>query len=150
MVFSFEPRLSRFLHRRTESGQPTLSRTQAGVLCFHIRASRGALADSDATDYHTPLGYTMAHTQRNRDKLLARIGRIRGQLNAAQTALEEQRDCADVLQILAACRGALSSLVAEVIEDHIRFHIAEPGETSTVKRAEAVEQLIEVLRTYMR
>ncbi len=92
----------------------------------------------------------MAHTQRNRDKLLARISRIRGQLNAAQTALEEQRDCAEVLQILAACRGALSSLVAEVIEDHIRFHVADPSETSATKRADAVEQLIEVLRTYMR
>jgi len=92
----------------------------------------------------------MAHTQRNKDKLLARISRIRGQLNAAQAALEEQRDCADVLQILAACRGALSSLVAEVIEDHIRFHIADPGDGPGTKKAEAVEQLIEVLRTYMR
>ena len=92
----------------------------------------------------------MAHTQRNKDKLLARISRIRGQLNAAQAALEEQRDCADVLQILAACRGALSSLVAEVIEDHIRFHIADPRDGPGTKKAEAVEQLIEVLRTYMR
>lgn len=92
----------------------------------------------------------MAHTQRNRDKLIARIGRIRGQLNAAQAAIEDQRECAEVLQVLAACRGALSSLVAEVIEDHIRYHVADPLDQSKAKRAEAVEQLIEVLRTYMR
>jgi DNA-binding FrmR family transcriptional regulator len=92
----------------------------------------------------------MAHTQRNKDKLLARIARIRGQLNAAQAALEEERECAEVLQVLAACRGALSSLVAEVIEDHIRFHVADPTERSGTKRAEAVEQLVEVLRTYLR
>jgi DNA-binding FrmR family transcriptional regulator len=92
----------------------------------------------------------MAHTQRNKDKLLARIARIRGQLNAAQAALEEERECAEVLQLLAACRGALGSLVAEVIEDHVRFHVADPAERPGTKRAEAVEQLIEVLRTYLR
>jgi FrmR/RcnR family transcriptional regulator, repressor of frmRAB operon len=92
----------------------------------------------------------VAHTQRNKDKLLARIGRIRGQLNAAQVALEEQRECAEVLQVLAACRGALSSLVAEVIEDHVRFHVADPSDRPGTKRAQAIEQLIEVLRTYMR
>jgi len=92
----------------------------------------------------------MAHTQRNKDKLIARIGRIRGQLNAAQAALEEQRECAEVLQVLAACRGGLNSLVAEVIEDHIRFHVADPGAQAGAKHAEAVEQLIDVLRTYMK
>ncbi len=90
------------------------------------------------------------HTQRNKEKLLARIGRIRGQLNAAQVALEGQRECAEVLQVLAACRGALNSLVAEVIEDHVRFHVADPEERPGTKRAEAVEQLIDVLRTYMK
>jgi DNA-binding FrmR family transcriptional regulator len=92
----------------------------------------------------------MAHTQRNKDKLIARIGRIRGQLNAAQAAMEEQRECAEVLQVLAACRGALNSLVAEVIEDHIRFHVADPSDPPGSKRTEAVDQLVEVLRTYMR
>ncbi len=92
----------------------------------------------------------MAHTQRNKDKLIARIGRIRGQLNAAQAAMEEQRECAEVLQVLAACRGALNSLVAEVIEGHIRDHIADPSDRRDSKRTEAVDQLIEVLRSYMR
>lgn len=92
----------------------------------------------------------MAHTQRNKDKLIARIGRIRGQLNAAETALQEQRECAEVLQVLAACRGALNSLVAEVIEGHIRDHVADPSERPGSKRAEAVDQLVEVLRAYMR
>jgi len=92
----------------------------------------------------------MAHTQRNREKLLARIGRIRGQLNAAQEALEERRECAEVLQLLAACRGALNSLVTEVIEDHIRFHVADPADRPGSKRAEAIDELVETLRTYMR
>jgi len=92
----------------------------------------------------------MAHTQRNREKLLARIGRIRGQLNAAQEALEEQRECAEVLQVIAACRGALNSLVAEVIEDHVRFHVADPSDRPGSKRAVAVDELVEILRTYIR
>jgi len=92
----------------------------------------------------------MAHTQRTKDRLVARISRIRGQLNAVQTALEEKRECGEVLQVLAACRGALNSLVAEVIEDHIRFHIADPLERPGTKQSQAVQELIEVLRTYMK
>ncbi|MBV8513102.1 MAG: metal/formaldehyde-sensitive transcriptional repressor, partial [Xanthobacteraceae bacterium] len=65
----------------------------------------------------------MAHTIREKTKLLARVRRIRGQVEAIERALEAEIGCADVLQVIASVRGAVSGLMAEVMEDHIRFHI---------------------------
>ncbi len=90
----------------------------------------------------------MSHTARDKEKLLNRVRRIRGQLEAVERALVEERDCGEVMHLLAACRGALGSLTAEVIEEHVRSHIIDPdGETN---RARAARDLLEVLKTYVR
>jgi DNA-binding FrmR family transcriptional regulator len=90
----------------------------------------------------------MAHTTREKEKLLNRIRRIRGQVEAIERALVEERECGEVMHLLAACRGAVGSLTAEVLEGHVRPHIVDPdGDT---KRARAAADLIEVLKTYVR
>ena len=66
----------------------------------------------------------MPHTIRDRDKLKARLARIRGQINALDRALDEQKDCGDVLQQIAAIRGAVTGLLGEVLEGHVREHLA--------------------------
>ena len=90
----------------------------------------------------------MAHTTRDREKLLNRVRRIRGQLEAVERALVEERDCGDVMQLLAACRGAIGSLTGEVIEEHVRSHIGNPAGDS--EKSRAVRELIEILKTYIR
>ena len=57
----------------------------------------------------------MTHTIREKTKLLARVRRIRGQVEAVERALEEEVGCADVLQVIASVRGAINGLMAEVI-----------------------------------
>ena len=57
----------------------------------------------------------MAHTTRNKKKLLDRVSRIRGQLNGIESAIQEDRDCGNVLLTLASCRGAMNSLMAEIL-----------------------------------
>jgi DNA-binding FrmR family transcriptional regulator len=90
----------------------------------------------------------MAHTTRDKERLLNRVRRIRGQLEAIERALLDERDCGEVMHLLAACRGAVGSLIAEVLEGHVRSHIIDPdGDT---KRARATADLIEVLKTYVR
>jgi DNA-binding FrmR family transcriptional regulator len=91
----------------------------------------------------------MAHTSRNREKLLNRVRRIKGQLNAVETALEQEAECSSVLQTLVSCRGAMSSLVVEILEDHIRYHIVNPEKRSS-SQATATQELIDVLRSYLR
>lgn len=90
----------------------------------------------------------MAHTARDKEKLLNRARRIRGQLDAVVRALEEERECGDVMHLLTACRGAMTSLTAEVLEGYVRDHILDSKSKTT--RDEAAEQLIETLKTYVR
>ena len=92
----------------------------------------------------------MGHTARDRNKLLARLKKIRGQLNAVEKALLEGEECSQVLMTLAACRGAMNGLVSEIVEDHIRFHIVDPDQRPNSKQAQATTELIEVLRSYLR
>lgn len=91
----------------------------------------------------------MSHTTREQAKLLARVRRIRGQVEAIERALEAEAGCSEVLHLLAASRGALNGLMAEVIEDHVREHVAA-GELSEAARAEGADELLEVIRSYLK
>lgn len=90
----------------------------------------------------------MAHTVRDKQKLLNRIRRIRGQVEAVERTLEGEADCSDVMHLLTATRGAVNSLLAEVLEDHVREHLV--GRSSSETRVEAADELIDVIHTYFK
>lgn len=92
----------------------------------------------------------MSHTTREKSKLLSRVRRIRGQVEALERALEAEQGCAEVLQQIAAVRGAINGLMLQVMEGHIETHLADSRITSDAERREGAEQLIEVVRTYLR
>jgi DNA-binding FrmR family transcriptional regulator len=90
----------------------------------------------------------MSHTKREKLKLLHRVRRVRGQIEAIERALDEEKGCADVLHLVVAARGALSSLMTEVIEDHIRLHVVDP--TRDAERSRGAEELIEAVQAYLK
>jgi DNA-binding FrmR family transcriptional regulator len=90
----------------------------------------------------------MAHVAQNKKKLLARISRIRGQINGIEKAIEGGRECGEVLLTLAACRGALNSLMAEILEGHVRQHLLGPRANDL--ELTAGEELIEVIKRYLK
>lgn len=92
----------------------------------------------------------MSHTIREKSKLLGRVRRIRGQVEALERALDAEKGCADVLHQIAAVRGAINGLMAEVLEDHILTHIADPAITNDAERTQGAKELIDVLRTYIK
>lgn len=92
----------------------------------------------------------MAHTIRDRQKLLLRVRRIRGQVEGIERALEEEKEPFHILQTVAACRGALNGLMAEIIEGHVRLHVLDEKRTPTAGQAEAVEELMEIIRAFLR
>jgi DNA-binding FrmR family transcriptional regulator len=92
----------------------------------------------------------MGHTVREKAKLLARVKRIRGQVEALERALESEKGCNEVLQQIVAVRGAMNGLMTEVIEDHVRTHIASPAITTQAERSKGAEELIEVVRSYLK
>ena len=92
----------------------------------------------------------MAHTVRDKTKLLNRIKRILGQAQAVEQALEDERDCTEIMQLVAACRGALNSLLAELVEGHVRYHMVDPDRRPTTAEARAAQELIDVVRSYVK
>lgn len=90
----------------------------------------------------------MAHIIQNKQKLLARVSRIRGQINGVERALEENHDCGEILLTLAACRGAMNALMAEILEGHVRQHLLNAK--STKPQIVAGDELIEVIKRYLK
>lgn len=92
----------------------------------------------------------MSHTIAHKPKLLARVRRIKGQIEAVERALETELGCADVLMLVASMRGAMNGLTAELMEEHIRHHVVDPAREKNPAKAQGAEDLIEVLRTYLK
>ena len=92
----------------------------------------------------------MTHTIREKTKLLNRVRRIRGQVEAIERALERELGCGDVLHLVAAVRGAINGLMAEVMEDHIRLHVVDPARERNSERAERGQELIEAVHAYLK
>lgn len=90
----------------------------------------------------------MAHTVSRKKPLLARVRRIKGQVEALERALDADRECLDVLQQIAAVRGAVAGLMAEVLEGHVREHLG--GEADAATRQEDVEAVVAAMRSYLR
>ncbi|HZG27597.1 DNA-binding transcriptional regulator, FrmR family [Ensifer adhaerens] len=91
----------------------------------------------------------MTHTIREKQKLINRVRRLRGQMDAVERMLEEEKGCAEVMQLIAGIRGAVNGLMAEVIEDHIHHHLAAPDLTQP-DRNEAAGELVDVVRAYLK
>lgn len=92
----------------------------------------------------------MTHTIRSKQKLLARVRRLRGQVEAIERALEGEAGCEQVMHLLAGARGAMAGLMAEVVEDHVRTHLVDPEIHPNVLNTDSVEQLLDVVRTYLK
>ena len=99
-----------------------------------------------------PLGVfgqeAMQYTDTEKRKLVNRLSRIRGQLDAMQAALADDARCTALLQQATACRGALDGFIGTVIEHHIRQHMADPAQQEA-DRSQAAEELIGVVHAYL-
>jgi FrmR/RcnR family transcriptional regulator, repressor of frmRAB operon len=89
----------------------------------------------------------MSAPDSEKTKLLKRLNRIRGQVEAMRRALDEQAGSAAILQQATACRGALDGFIAEVIEDHIRERVVD-NDNRAAAAAEA-EELIRIVHSYL-
>lgn len=91
----------------------------------------------------------MSHTIHGKKKLLTRVRRIKGQASALEHALEQESDCAAILQQIAAIRGAVNGLMLEVLEGHVREHLGA-AEATPAERMEDLDQVVSVLRSYLK
>jgi FrmR/RcnR family transcriptional regulator, repressor of frmRAB operon len=96
------------------------------------------------------MGGTIVHTIKEKDKLILRVRRIRGQVEAMERALTNEQNCSDVLRLIAAARGAMNGLMAELLEDHVRFHVLDPKRKPTSDQAMAADELVDVVKAYLK
>ncbi len=92
----------------------------------------------------------MTPTVREKQKLLARVRRLRGQVEAIERALETEAGCEQVMHLIAGTRGALAGLMAEVVEDHVMTHLVDQQLHPAALDRNAAGQLLDVIRTYLK
>ncbi len=92
----------------------------------------------------------MSHTIKDKQNLLLRAKRIQGQVEALVRALDEERDCSDVLQVMSAARGAMNSLMAELLEGHIRSHVLNGKHRPTSGQLAAAGEVIDMVKSYLK
>jgi DNA-binding FrmR family transcriptional regulator len=92
----------------------------------------------------------MSHTTKDKDKLVLRAKRIQGQVEALVRALDEERDCSEVLQVMSAARGAMNSLMAELLEGHIRSHVLDGKHKPTSRQQSAANEVIDMVKSYLK
>lgn len=90
------------------------------------------------------------HTIREKQKLLARVARLRGLVDAIERGLDSEAGCERIMHLVAGLRGATAGLMAEIVEDHVRTHLVDPDTHPGALRADGVEQLLDVVRTYLK
>src|SRR6478672_3355038 len=123
---------------------------------MNVEELTGALRPSffASSNRNTPPQYIlvleMAHTIRYKKKLLNRVRRVRGQIEAVERLLENESECAEILQQIAACRGSINALMSEVLEGHIRFHLVEREPKHKSPKDNAVEEVISITKSYLK
>jgi FrmR/RcnR family transcriptional regulator, repressor of rcnA expression len=88
----------------------------------------------------------MTHSSREKLDLVNRTKKVIGQLESVLKALNDDEQCSEVLHRLAAARGAINSLMGELMEDHILNHMPKNSKSAE----EAAEDMIQIVRTYLK
>jgi DNA-binding FrmR family transcriptional regulator len=88
-------------------------------------------------------------SDKEKQKLLSRIKRLEGQISAVERAVDQGDECPDILMLLAAIRGGVNSLMAEILEDHVRLHITHPSR-GPESPEELTADLISLIRAYLK
>lgn len=92
----------------------------------------------------------MPHSPEDKKRALTRLARIRGQAEALERAITAGTECSLLLQQIAALRGAVGGLMAEVIESHLKETLGVGPEPGATPADEELEKILKILRTYLK
>ncbi|HPF73270.1 MAG: metal/formaldehyde-sensitive transcriptional repressor [Rhodanobacteraceae bacterium] len=92
----------------------------------------------------------MPHSPEEKKRAITRLRRIRGQADALERAIEEGSECAAVLQQIAAIRGAVNGLMADVLESHLREGLFDPSKREEVDREVELDATLDLIRRYLK
>lgn len=90
----------------------------------------------------------MSHLTRDRAKVLGRVRRLKGQIEAIEHAVENEKDCGTILHLVASIRGATTGLTNELLDEHLKHHVLEVEDAE--ERRKGIQELSSVLRSYLK
>jgi len=92
----------------------------------------------------------MAHIQRDRKKLVSRVNRLIGQLEAVRGLLEqndaEESRCYEVMRQLASIKGAHRGLMTAYLEGFVGDHMQRASASGSLE--EFADELVDILRSF--
>jgi DNA-binding FrmR family transcriptional regulator len=91
----------------------------------------------------------LPHALRDQQRMVNRVRRLRGQVDAIERALTEEASCSDLIQRVTAARGAIDGLMAEILEEHVREYLLADEELPAKNRTHAAEELIGIIHSYL-
>ena len=91
----------------------------------------------------------MPHGPEEKKRALNRLKRIRGQTEALARSIEAGEPCANVLQQIAALRGAVNGLMADVLESHLREGLLPHAGAKAAASAE-LDAALDLIRRYLK
>ncbi len=89
------------------------------------------------------------HTLREQNKLINRVRRLRGQVDAVERALTANASCSEIIQRVTAARGAIDGLMAELLEEHVREYLLPEKPMTDDARQRGAEELIGIIHSYL-
>jgi len=91
----------------------------------------------------------MPHSPQEKKRILTRVRRLRGQVDALERALDAGTECGPVLQQMAAIRGAVNGLMAETLESHLREEFLQASVTPKAREG-SIDDTIALVRSYLK
>ncbi|WP_374607931.1 formaldehyde-responsive transcriptional repressor FrmR [Thermomonas sp.] len=94
----------------------------------------------------------MPHSPEEKKRAITRLRRIRGQVDGLERAVEAGSECAPVLQQLAALRGAVNGLMAEILDSHLREEFTQVATDPKIRKqhARSIDEVVALVRSYLK
>lgn len=92
----------------------------------------------------------MTHIITDKKKLLNRVSRLKGQLEAVEKAIKKDEECQAILMTIASMRGALMGLMGDLMESHVLAHVLEGKEKPSAHQMAAAQEMIDVIKAFLK
>ncbi len=85
----------------------------------------------------------------DKKRILLRVRKMKGQMQAIENALESEMPCASILQQICAIRGAMNGLMTELLEVHLKDTLVS-GESTETERNDELVEVSRILKSYLK
>lgn len=92
------------------------------------------------------------HSPEEKRRAVARLRRIRGQVDGLERAIQAGSGCGDVLQQIAALRGAVNGLMAGILDSHLREEFGQAAADPKLRKRHqaSIDGVVALVRSYLK